>query len=409
MLPFCPTDTGTNLESQATYAADSSRTNGNQPGIASSKLINKAIRQATWIASQFAQYVVNTTGLDVLDDQNSTNLQAALLAALVPAPNGSQIQNLGMTFSVAGNAATIAIKTQALANASATSPINLAVRSATINSGTFNLRTITGALSATIASGATLGQTSGSAAKIYVYLIDNAGTLEVAVSGTFYSEDQLITTTSLSSSSNSAVTMYSSTGRTNVPFRLVGYILNTQATAGTWVTTASQIQLYPFPQPNATPSGIVSPFAGSAAPSGWLMCDGSVVSRTTYASLFAVIGTTFGVGDGSTTFGLPNTAGLFLRGAGTQSVSGISHSTSLGSIQNDQMQGHKHQTNLVSASSTYQPYGFGGSLLGIAGGSNVTANTSYTDVPVTDGTNGTPRTGTETRPANIGMNYIIKT
>lgn len=57
------------------------------------------------------------------------------------------------------------------------------------------------------------------------------------------------------------------------------------------------------------PSGSVQPFAGSAAPTGWLLCDGSAVSRTTYADLFAVIGTSYGSGDGSTTFNLPNLKG----------------------------------------------------------------------------------------------------
>lgn len=57
------------------------------------------------------------------------------------------------------------------------------------------------------------------------------------------------------------------------------------------------------------PSGVVLPFAGSTAPSGWLLCFGQAVSRTTYASLFAAIGTAFGVGDGSTTFNLPDMRG----------------------------------------------------------------------------------------------------
>ena len=61
--------------------------------------------------------------------------------------------------------------------------------------------------------------------------------------------------------------------------------------------------------PEATPTGAVLPFAGAAAPSGWLMCNGSAVSRTTYANLFSVIGTTFGSGDGSSTFNLPNLNG----------------------------------------------------------------------------------------------------
>jgi microcystin-dependent protein len=57
------------------------------------------------------------------------------------------------------------------------------------------------------------------------------------------------------------------------------------------------------------PSGSITQFAGSTAPSGWLSCDGTAVSRTTYAALFAVIGTTYGAGDGSTTFVLPNMKG----------------------------------------------------------------------------------------------------
>ena len=56
----------------------------------------------------------------------------------------------------------------------------------------------------------------------------------------------------------------------------------------------------------AVPTGIVQAFAGSTLPDGWLLCDGSAVSRTDYAALFAVIGTTYGAGDGSTTFNLPN-------------------------------------------------------------------------------------------------------
>lgn len=56
-------------------------------------------------------------------------------------------------------------------------------------------------------------------------------------------------------------------------------------------------------------SGIVQMFAGSTAPTGWLLCDGQAVSRATYAELFAVIGTTYGVGDGSTTFNVPNFKG----------------------------------------------------------------------------------------------------
>lgn len=58
-----------------------------------------------------------------------------------------------------------------------------------------------------------------------------------------------------------------------------------------------------------TPVGSISLFAGTTAPTGWLICDGSAVSRTTYANLFSVIGTTYGTGDGSTTFNIPDLQG----------------------------------------------------------------------------------------------------
>lgn len=60
---------------------------------------------------------------------------------------------------------------------------------------------------------------------------------------------------------------------------------------------------------HTTPTGCISMFCGSVAPNGWLICDGSNVSRTTYADLFSIIGTTYGNGDGSTTFTLPDFKG----------------------------------------------------------------------------------------------------
>lgn len=61
------------------------------------------------------------------------------------------------------------------------------------------------------------------------------------------------------------------------------------------------------------PSGAVQHFARNTAPTGWLVCGGQAVSRTTYADLFAAIGTTFGAGDGSTTFNVPQLGGEFIR------------------------------------------------------------------------------------------------
>jgi microcystin-dependent protein len=72
---------------------------------------------------------------------------------------------------------------------------------------------------------------------------------------------------------------------------------------------------------SGVPSGSITAFAGSSAPSGWLLCDGSAVSRATYAALFAAIDTTFGAGDGSTTFNLPDARGKNPVGAGSGSLS----------------------------------------------------------------------------------------
>lgn len=71
--------------------------------------------------------------------------------------------------------------------------------------------------------------------------------------------------------------------------------------------------------------GFVCPFAGTTAPDGWLICDGSAVSRTTYADLFAVIGTTYGAGDGNSTFNLPNFTNRVIQGgtAGSYKSAGL--------------------------------------------------------------------------------------
>ena len=66
----------------------------------------------------------------------------------------------------------------------------------------------------------------------------------------------------------------------------------------------------------STPTGAVISFGGASVPAGWLMCDGAPVSRTTYASLFAILGTVYGPGDGSTTFNLPNLVDRTVVGVG---------------------------------------------------------------------------------------------
>jgi microcystin-dependent protein len=92
----------------------------------------------------------------------------------------------------------------------------------------------------------------------------------------------------------------------------------------------------------ALPAGAVMPFAMATAPTGWFSCDGTLLSRTTYALLFAAIGTTFGVGDGSTTFAIPDLRGRFVRSTGTD---GTATSLALGVKQASANLAHPHGVN----------------------------------------------------------------
>lgn len=198
-----------------------------------------------------------------------------------------------------------------------------------------------------------------------------------------------------------------------------GHVLTSNGT--TWTSAAPSTA-------SAAPVGSVVMYGGGSAPTGWLLCDGSAVSRTTYSDLFAVVGTTYGVGDGSTTFNLPDARGVFVRGAGTQTISAINYTGTRGTTQGDAMQGHKH-----SVTDSGHTHGFTGQAImynaiptggGNSGnkvqfsstwnsaGSALASDSATTGLtvqdPTTDGTNGTPRTGSETRPANISLSYIIK-
>jgi len=127
-------------------------------------------------------------------------------------------------------------------------PSRLDFRSSTLTSGTVNTRYVASAISVTAPNGATLGTSNGVASKLAVLAIDNAGTLELAAvniaGGNDLSETGLISTTAEGGvgAADSASVIYSTTSRTNVPYRVVGFIESTQATAGTWASAPSLIQ-----------------------------------------------------------------------------------------------------------------------------------------------------------------------
>jgi microcystin-dependent protein len=159
--------------------------------------------------------------------------------------------------------------------------------------------------------------------------------------------------------------------------------------------------------------GQVSTFAMNTAPSGWLKANGAAVSRTTYATLFAAIGTTFGVGDGSTTFNLPDLRGEFMRG--WDDGRGVDSGRAFGSAQLDQMQRLTGtlQTNIsayggsVAASGMVQ--GNGGNAANRVGGSSPSSSTLYNiDSATSPNARVSSTTSGETRARNIALLACIK-
>ena len=133
---------------------------------------------------------------------------------------------------------------------------------------------------------------------------------------------------------------------------------------------------------NSVPSGGVLALARSSAPAGWLVADGSAVSRSTYVDLFNAIGTTFGSGNGSTTFNLPNIQGAVVRGW-NGSGSGVDTGRAFGSMQQPQNQAHTHGLTLnpiAAHTHTFTTQGAGGHThthtMGANGGHTHGASTS---------------------------------
>ena len=146
------------------------------------------------------------------------------------------------------------------------------------------------------------------------------------------------------------------------------------------------------------PSGGIMAFAMNGAPTGWLAADGTAVSRSTYATLFAAISTTYGVGDGATTFNVPDLRGYFVRGSGTNG-DGTASGT-FGAKQADELISHQHSTNTghIDGGSFGTTSGVNKRMAGFGSASSTTAHINTNLIG-----------GTETRPKNIAMFYCIKT
>ncbi len=189
-------------------------------------------------------------------------------------------------------------------------------------------------------------------------------------------------------------------------------------------------------------AGVVAGSGNVAPPPGWLLCDGAAVSRTTYANLFAAIGTTAGPGDGSTTFNLPDYQGYFLRGVDhgkhrdpdaatrTAQVAGGGAGDTVSTVESANLGSHAHGVNdpghnhgggtsgIINngnADSFFDWNPTGSGTTGRAVAYNVEHSWSNSfmghqhGIPV-GGTNISIQSagGSETRPANVSVNYLVR-
>ncbi|MBL8912697.1 MAG: tail fiber protein [Archangium sp.] len=156
------------------------------------------------------------------------------------------------------------------------------------------------------------------------------------------------------------------------------------------------------------PPGTVVPFAGTTPPQGWLACDGASISRAIYPALFAAIGTSHGTAD-SQSFNVPDLRGRFVRGvddpactrdvdcaARSAAAPGGNTGNDVGTVQNDELRSHIHMQQYFSASNSGGQPSFTIALWNGGNGPNNTRD------PVS------PTGGSETRPLNVSMNWIIK-
>ncbi len=171
------------------------------------------------------------------------------------------------------------------------------------------------------------------------------------------------------------------------------------------------------------PVGTIMAFAGTSTkvPPGWLICDGQSYNKDTYATLYDKIQNNWG-GDGASTFKVPDLRGVSLRGSNkigatnrtdayadpdfanryfvNAPIQELNNSELIGSFQMDAFQGHWHNSSYVMGLGS-------GSGVGLPSGpSGITLVAVYS--PSSDGTNGTPRTSSESRGKNAAVHYIIK-
>jgi microcystin-dependent protein len=259
----------------------------------------------------------------------------------------------------------------------------------------------------------TIGGVSGS-----IVTIPNGTTAQVYCDGTNFFSSQtgsagnfningnlVVTGTTALTGALTATTAAFSGAISSVSPTFTGTPLAPTAAAG---TNTTQIATTAFVLSNGAPTGGLIMWGTATAPTGWLLCAGAAVNRTTYAALFAVIGTTFGVGDGTTTFNVPNYTSRMPYGTTLGATGGsadavvVSHTHTATSTVTDP--GHFHTTTLIPYNGT-----LGSQIHGAINSANTTG-TSTTGITVgtTNSTEGVSGTNANL-PPYLGINFIIKT
>lgn len=186
---------------------------------------------------------------------------------------------------------------------------------------------------------------------------------------------------------------------------------------------------------SAVPTGVYMPYGGSAAPAGWLLCQGQAVSRSTFNALFGVLGTRYGAGDGATTFNVPQMVDRFPVGAGGLYSSGSSGGSASVTLTVAQLPVHAHSINHDHAafntvvagththklqmsndstsvsSSTVQKAGGSGAGDTSAAVETTGGHAHQINVPAYSGNSGNAGGGTPVSvlPPYVASNWIIKT
>ena len=284
-----------------------------------------------------------------------------------------------------------------------------------------------GNVACTTTSGAAFAANTVVANGIYTFVYDANGTRFQLQGFTAASATGLIPANNLSDVSNAA------TSRTNLgaaPIAspaLTGTPTAPTAAPGTGTTQIASTAFVgaAVAASDGTPTGTMHPFAGAAAPSGYLLCAGQAISRATYAALFAAISTAWGAGDGTTTFNIPDMRGSVAAGIDnmggvaankiTNAISGI-NGTVLGALGgSESQQSHTHaatvtdpgHTHVIPAVAVAEAHGGPNDIVLNSAGNNLNTLSAVTGISVSNASAGSG--GSQNVQPTVMVNYIIKT